>query len=146
MNKILLIGIIVVMVVMVAFLIVALTRGIINALESIVWFLIPLAGWIYLVRMVWKKKTSLFHDQMEPRLAERRLKRLKTFLLVGGMAFSMFWLNILMGIVIFDVTEEEGAVGFYIGFFAAVLFVIAAIGGLVTFSKNDKNHNKGIPK
>ncbi len=35
--------------------------------------------WIYLVWMVWKKKTNIFHDQMESKLAERRLKRLKTY-------------------------------------------------------------------
>jgi hypothetical protein len=131
MNKALLIGIIVVIVVMVVFLIAAATREIINAAEAAVWFGIPLAGWIYLVWMVWKKKTNIFHDQMEPKPAESLLKRLKIFLLVGGMSFAMFWLNILVGI--FDEPEEEGPVVFLIAFFFAVLFVIAAIGGLVTF-------------
>ena len=132
MNKKLLIGIIVVIVVMVVFLIAALTRGIIRAGESAIWFWIPLAVWIFLVWIVWKKKTNIFHDQMEPKSAERHLKWLKTFLLVAGMSFAMFWLNILLGIAIFGPTEEEGGVGFYIGFFIAVLFVIAAIGGMVT--------------
>ena len=53
-----------------------------------------IAVWIYLVWMVRKKKTNIFHDQMEPKLAERRLKRLKTFLLVAGISFAMFWVSV----------------------------------------------------
>ncbi len=135
MNKILLIGIIVVMVV---FLIAAMTRGIIRPVESIIWFWIPLAFWIFLVVVVWKKKTEIFHNQMEPKSTERRLKRLKTFLLVAGMSFAMFWLNILLGIAIFGPTEEEGVVGFIIGFICAVLFVIAAIGFMVILIKGPR--------
>ncbi len=123
---------------MVVFLIAALTRGIIHAVESAIWFWIPLAFWIFLVWIIWKKKTKIFHDQMEPKLAERRLKRLKTFLMVGGMSFAMFWLNILLGIAIFGPTEEEGGVGFHIGFFSAVLFIIAAIGGMVILIKGQR--------
>ena len=138
MNKILLIGIIVVMVVMVVFLIAAMTRGIIHPFESTVWFLIPLAFWVFLVVAIWRKKTKLFHAQMEPKLAERRLKWVKTFLMLGGMLFAMFWLNILLGIVIFVQTEEEGSVGFIIGFISAVLFVIAAIGGIVALIRGQR--------
>jgi hypothetical protein len=138
MNKKLLIGIIVVIVVMVVFLIAALTRGIIHAVESVIWFWIPLAFWIFLVWIIWKKKIKIFHDQMEPELTERRLKRVKTFLMVSGMSFAMFWLNILLGIAIFGPTEEEGPVAFFIGLFFAVLFVIAAIGGMVTLIKGQR--------
>ncbi len=132
MNKKLLIGIIVVIVVIVVFEIAAAARGNIRAVESAIWFWIPLAVWIFLVLMVWKKKTNLFHDQMEPKLAERRLKRLKTFLLVAGMSFAMFWLNILVGILLLDLPEEE-PISHSIAFFLAVLFVIATIGCLVIF-------------
>ena len=44
--------------------------------------------WIFLVWMVWQKKTNIFHDQIEPKLAERRLKRLITFLLVAGISLA----------------------------------------------------------
>ncbi len=138
MNKKLLTGIIVVIVVMVVFLIAALAKGIIHAVESVIWFWIPLAFWIFLVWIVWKRKTTIFHDQMEPELTERRLKRLKTFLMLTGMSFAMFWLNILLGIAIFGPAEEEGAVGFFIGFFSAVLFVIAAIGFMVILIKGPR--------
>jgi len=95
--------------------------------------------WIFLVWMVWKKKTDIFHDQMEPKLAERRLKMLKTSLLVAGIAFAMFWISILVQVVvlvgIFGQPEEEGPVVFYIAFFSFLLFVIGTIGGLGIFLK-----------
>ena len=55
------------------------------------WFiLLPIiVVWIYLVFMVWKKKTSLFRDQMEPKSAERRYKMLKAFLLVAYLGYGV---------------------------------------------------------
>jgi hypothetical protein len=133
MNKKLLIGIIVVIIILVVFEIVAATRVILHA-GDVMWFWIPLAGWIYLVWMVWKRKTNIFPNQFELKLVERRLKRLKVFLLVAGMSFAMFWLNILWGIVILNLPKEE-PVSLFIALFSAVLFVIATIGGLVIFLK-----------
>ena len=90
--------------------------------------------WIYLVFMVWKKKTKIFQYQMEPKLAERRYKRLKTFLLVAGISFAMWCVTIFVGDVILDLTNEE-PVFFLSWFFSAVLFIIATIGSLVIFLK-----------
>ncbi len=99
-----------------------------------------LAVWIYLVWMVWKKKISLFRDHMEPKLAERRLKRLKKFLLVATIGVAAFWVNIILMFVIYRTTgfpssEEEEGVFFFIGLLAAVLFLIGTIGGLIIFLK-----------
>jgi len=92
--------------------------------------------WIYLVWMVWKKKTKIFHDQMEPKLAERRLKRLKTFLLVAGISYAVFIASILLDSAIFgDLPEKEVTVFAYTASFSAVLFLIATIGGFVIFLK-----------
>ena len=94
--------------------------------------------WIYLTWMVWKKKTNLSHDQMEPKLAERRYKVLKTFLRVAGISFVMFWVAFILQVVlvvIFDLPEEEGPVVFFIALFSGVLFLIGTIGGLVIFLK-----------
>ena len=41
-----------------------------------------------MVWMVRKKKANIFHNQMEPKLAERRYRRLKTFLLVAGISLA----------------------------------------------------------
>ena len=137
MNKILLIGIIVVMVVMVVmvvFLIAAMTRGTIHPAESIVWFLIPLAFWVFLVVAIWKKKTNIFHAQMEPKLAGSLYKRLKIFLLVAGISFAMTWLSAFL---VYNVTRPEviGNVFFFTIIFSCVLFFIATIGSLVIFLK-----------
>ncbi|MFC1916382.1 hypothetical protein ACFLW4_06830 [Chloroflexota bacterium] len=98
-----------------------------------------IAVWIYLVWMVWKKKANIFHDQMEPKLAERRLKRLRASLLVAGTSLTACIVTVLVQVVvligIFGQPEEEGPVVFFIAFFSAVLFAIATSGSLVTFLK-----------
>ncbi len=137
MNKKLLIGIIVVFVIAAAI----SARVLFPSLFFAVYALFPpliLAVWIYLVWMVRKKKTNIFYDQMEPKLAERRLKRLKAFLRVAGISFAMFLVAFILQVVlvvIFDQPEEEGPVVFFIAFFSVVVFVIATIGGLVVFLK-----------
>ena len=93
-----------------------------------------LVVWIYLVFMVRKKKTNIFHDQMEPKLAERRLKRLKAFLLVAGISFAMLCVSMLLAGPIFHPPEEVmDNVVRYIEFSLSVVFTIATIGGLVIF-------------
>jgi hypothetical protein len=73
---------------------------------------------------------------MEPKLAERRLKRLKKFLLVATISFAVFWVNIILMFAIFrPSSEEEEAVFFVIGLISAVVFIIATIYGLVIFLK-----------
>ncbi len=109
-------------------------------------FLIPTAVilmgvWIYLVWMVRKKKTDIFHDRMEPKLAQRQYKRLKRFLLVAGISFLVYPVSILLQVLlvlIFNQPEEEGAVVFFIAFFSVVLFILSTIGGLVLFLKGQR--------
>jgi len=95
---------------------------------------IPLAVWIYLVWMFRKKKTNLFHDQMEPKLAERRYKMLKTFLLVAGISLAVGIVGGILHGVLYALEIEE-SVFFYIWFVGLCVFVIATIGGLVIFLK-----------
>jgi len=94
--------------------------------------------WILLVWMVRKKKNSLFHDQMEPKLAERRLKTLKAFLLVAGISFAVL-IVFLAGVVIYNavygMSEIADAVAHYIGFSSLGVFNIATYGGLVIVLK-----------
>jgi len=90
---------------------------------------------IYLVWMVWKKKTSLFHDQVEPKLAERRLKRLKTFLLVAGISFAVGIVGVIVHNALYGLSEIEEPVSLVIAVVALWVFFIATIGGLVIFLK-----------
>ncbi len=94
-----------------------------------------IAVWIYLVWMVRKKKTNIFHDQMEPKLAERRLKRLKTFLLVAGISFAVFIVGVIVHNALYGLSEIEEPVSFIIALAALWVFIIATIGGLVIFLK-----------
>ncbi len=97
---------------------------------------ILLATWIYLVYVTLKKKTNLFHEQMELELAERRLRRLRKFLLVAGISVAVFIPVTLYAAIV--APSEEGtasAVVFSILVFCSVLFPIGTIGGLVIFLK-----------
>ncbi len=100
------------------------------------WLEIILVGvWIYLVWMVWKKKTNIFHDQMEPKLAENRLKRLKTFLLVAGISFVVFIVGLIVNFAVYYPSETDEPVSFITAYSGLGVFVIATIGSLVIFLK-----------
>ena len=92
--------------------------------------------WIYLVFMVRKEKANLFHDQMEPKLAESRLKRLKVFLLVAGISFAAFIVGMILASALYNLPEPVEPVSLAIVVNVALwVFVIATIGGLVIFRK-----------
>ena len=123
MNKKVLIGIIVVLVIAAAIFMSTLIAGAL------------IVVWIYLVWMVRKKKISLFHDQVEPKIAERRLKMLKTFLLVAGISFAAFIVGTILHNALYGLSEIEEPVSFYIALVGLYVFIIATIGGLVIFLK-----------
>ncbi len=91
--------------------------------------------WIYLVWMVRKKKTNLFHDQVEPKIAERRYKMLKAFLLVAGISFAVFIVGTILHNALYGLTGIEELVFFFIALAGLYLFDIATIGGLLIFLK-----------
>lgn len=93
----------------------------------------PIVVWIDLVWMVRQKKTKIFHDQMEPELAERRLRRLKTFLRVGIISFVVGIISVVGHNVVSALLEKEEPVLFSIALAGLFLFFIATIGSLVIF-------------
>ena len=131
MNKKLLIGIIVVIVGLV---IAAAILG--NPVWAMNIIEVALVGvWIYLVWMVRKKKAKIFHDQMEPKLAERRYKRLKIFLLVAGISLAVAIVGVILHNALYGLSEIEEPVSFFIALVGLYAFIIATIGGLVIFLK-----------
>ena len=131
MNKKLLIGIIVVIVGLVI-----ATAILVNIPWAITIIEVALVGvWIYLVWMVRKKKAKIFHDQVEPKSAERRLKRLKTFLLVAGISLAVGIVGVIVHNAIYGMNEIEEPVSFVIALVGLYVFIIATIGGLVIFLK-----------
>ncbi len=98
--------------------------------------------WIYLVWMVRKKKTNIFHDQMEPKLAERRYKMLKVFLLVAGISFAVFIVGVILHNALYGLFGKEELVSFFIGISGLWAFIIATVGGLVIFIKGRRKQDK----
>ena len=124
MNKYLLIGIIVIIAGLV----------IVTAISRPLWIGIPLIGvWIYLLWMVWKKKTKIFPDQIEPKLAESRYRMMKVFLLVAGISLAVGIVGVIMHNVLYAQSGEEEAVFFFIGLLGLFVFIIATIIVLVVF-------------
>ena len=123
MKRKVLIGLIVLLAIAAAFFLIMLTAG------------AAIAVWIYLAWMVWKKKPQIFHDQMEQKLAERRLKMLKISLLVAAISFIGGIAGVIGHNAIYAATETEEAVFFYIAIAAIWLFTLATGGGLAIFLK-----------
>ena len=89
--------------------------------------------WTYLTWMVWKKKTSLFDNQIEPKVAERRLKALKTFLLVAGISLAVGIISTVLHNVLYGINGTEEPVSFFIAILGLFGFVIVTVGCLVIF-------------
>ena len=121
MKKKLLIGIIVVFGLAAAFFLSTLVMG------------AAIVVWIYLVWQVRKKKTKIFDDQMEPKLAKRRLKMLKTSLWVGVISVAAGIVGVVVHNAIFGLTETEEVVFFVIALSALWLFILATGAGLFIY-------------
>ena len=104
-------------------------------ITGVIVFALPLVVWTFLVWMVWKKKANLFHYQVELKLTERSLKKLKAFLLVGGISFAGFIVGVIVHNVLYGLSEIEEPVFFSIALFSLGVFYIANIGGLYIFLK-----------
>ena len=72
---------------------------------------------------------------MEPKSAERRLKKLKIFLLVAGISLAVAIVGVVMHNLLYGLTEIEEPVFFTIALVALYAFAAATIGGLVVFLK-----------
>ena len=98
--------------------------------------------WIYLVRMVRKRKNNVFNDQMESQIAETCLKRLKAFLKIAGISFLVCIVSIIVHNVLSGLYEVEEPVSFIMAFVALLIFVIATAGGLIIFLKGRQETHK----
>lgn len=121
MNKKVLIGIIGI------FVIAAIVLGVIQPMR--LWLLFWAAlivAWICLLWAFRKRGTRIFHDQMEPETAEKRLRWLKRLLLIGGISLGMFVIGVVVHNVLYGVMDREESVSFF----------VAVLGGLVLFLSN----------
>jgi len=78
----------------------------------------------------------LYYDRAEPRLNNRGLKRLKTFLLIAGISLATFIISVVLHNVISGILGVEEPVFFIIAVFISPLaFATGLIGSLVIFIK-----------
>ena len=114
MNKKLLIGII-------AIIVVGVGLVIAGAIIKPVFIMLGLgvaliAVWMYLVYMVQEEKANLFDDYVEPKIAERRYKMLKTFPLVAGISLVVGIVGAILYHVLYGIEEIENLSPFSSGF------------------------------
>lgn len=93
-----------------------------------------LAFWIYL-GVMYRKRKLVFHEEIEPGLAKKQLKRLKILTIVAGISFTIAIVGIIMHNVQSGLLEAEESLYFFIGMAALYIFVLASGGGLVLFIK-----------
>jgi hypothetical protein len=92
-------------------------------------YLFVSAGVVYLL-------SYLFYDRVEPKLDERGLEIMKTFLLVAGISLGAFIISVFLHNAISGLFDIEEPVFFFIAVFVAPLgFALGLIGSLVMFLK-----------
>jgi hypothetical protein len=119
-----------------------LLHGILIGLGVVVmlWMAFPfgmifsLAFWIYL-GVMYRKRKRVFHEEMEPGLAKKLLKRLKILIIAAGISFTIAIVGIIMHNVQSRHSETEESLYFFIGIVALYLFILASGGGLFIFIK-----------
>ena len=93
-----------------------------------------LAFWIYL-GVMYRKRKLVFHEEIEPGLVKKQLKRLKILTIVAGISFTIAIVGIIMHNVRSGLLETEESLYFFIGMAASYICVLASGGGLVLFIK-----------
>ena len=118
---------------------VAVVLGIAVALsQTLIGVVLAVGVWIYLVRMIRRRKNNIFKDQMESQISERYLKRLKVLLIVAGILFFVGISSTILHNVLSGLSKIEEPVSFIIAFVAFLIFVITTAGGLFIFLKGRK--------
>ncbi len=94
---------------------------------------------IILAWTIWKKKTQIFDDKIEPKSAKKRLVMMKISVLVALISFMMIVFSVFLGVIIFKIPENFV---FYIGFSLLYIYGIATSIGLVIVFKGRRKATK----
>lgn len=103
--------------------------------------ILSMAFWIYLGIVV-RKKQPFFPKEVEARLVEKLMKRLKGLLTVAIVSFPVAILGIIMHNLRSAQTGGEESLYFYVGVIAEYFFILASAWGMITFLKGRQNQNK----
>jgi hypothetical protein len=85
--------------------------------------------WIYMVWMVWRKKTKIFRDQIEPERAKRRYQILKVTLITAGVLLLGGIIGAVGHNAIYAMKEIEESIFFFVAVVGLFGFVTATVGG-----------------
>ena len=91
--------------------------------------------WIYLFRMIRKQKNSVSNDQMESKISEWHLKRIKALLIAVVISFLVFIASAIVHNVFHGLYDVEESVFFIVSLAALLVFIIITAGGLFLFLK-----------
>ena len=92
-----------------------------------------IAGFIYLIYTVRKRKAEIFQDGVEPEVAERRYRQLRTTLQVAGVAAAVAIIGTIVHNVLYATTDEEEPISFFFGAGGLLVFTLATISSFVMF-------------
>lgn len=96
--------------------------------------ILAIVFWIYLGVIVWKRK-QIFHEKINPGLAQKLLKWLKAILILAGISFLVSMVSIIVHNIGSSLSESEKSLYFIIGITALYVFILASVGGLFIFIK-----------
>ena len=95
--------------------------------------IILVAAWIYMSWMLWKKKTKMTNNQMEPRKAEKRYKILKVSSVATGVLLLLGIVGVIGHNTLYAMKKIEESIFFFIAIVGLFGFVIATIGGWIYY-------------
>ena len=104
-------------------------------LNHLILGILAIGVWIYLFMMVRKQKKGVSSNQMESRISEWHLKRIKTFLIVAVCSFLVFIVGAIVHNVFHGLYEIEESVFYIASLVALLVFIAATAGGLCMFLK-----------
>lgn len=121
-----------------------------NIPEGVAVILVPgvalIGAWTYLVWIVRTNRGTLFHDRMEPKSAERRLRWLRACLMVAGASLLVAILGGIVHNVLGGLLGVEEAVSFFSPVIGLGFFAMATASGLGVFLIGRREQDKGALK
>ncbi len=100
--------------------------------------IVAVGVWIYLFIMIRKEKNRALNDQMESRIHEGYLKRIKTLSIVAVFSFFVFIVCAIVHNVSHGLSETEDLVFFISSLVALLVFIAVTAIGLFVFLKGRK--------
>jgi hypothetical protein len=100
---------------------------------------IALVGWIYLLWVVRTGGTRVFEGHLDSTSAERLLQRLKTLLVIAGLALTVFIVGAILHNVRSDSSGSEEATWLFVALVALGVFILATVAGVLSLVRGRRH-------